>query len=66
MGQYKAIKDKNDNFLKIGDKVKDAKGNVWKLENIGGVALMVYPHIGDIKKTQVIRKVDFTQYEKVD
>lgn len=65
MATPKAIKDKNGTILAIGNRVRDGKGKEWKLDNIGGIALLIYPTTGTIKKTQAIRKVDFTQYEKV-
>jgi len=63
--EVNSVKDKNGVFLSIGNRVKDAKGKEWKLDNIGGVSMLVYPVVGAVKKTQVLSKVDFKEYEKV-
>lgn len=65
MAIVKAIKDKNETILKIGDRVKDAKDKVWKLENVRGVSRLIYPVIGRTEKSLTVSKVDFTEYEKV-
>ena len=59
------VKDKNGTIIAMGNKVKDEKGKVWKLQNITGVARLVYPVTGKIEKTQTLSKVDLTKYEKV-
>ena len=64
--QTKAIKDKNGTILKIGDKVQEIKGKLWKLENFNGVAMLVYPTVGKWEATKVLSKVDFSKFEKVD
>ena len=62
----KARLDKNGTIIAMGNKVKDEKGKVWKLENFCGVPRLVYPVTGKIDKTIGLSKVDLTKFEKVD
>jgi len=57
--------DKNGTILAIGNRVKDEKGKEWKLQNVGGVAMMQYPISGKVEESIVLSKVDLTKYEKV-
>lgn len=59
------ITDKNGTILLVGNKLKDEKGKVHKIENIQGVAMVVYPVVGKRRKTTLLRKYDFTKCEKV-
>lgn len=63
--EVSSIKDKNGDFLTIGNRIRDEKGQEWKLDNIRGVSVLAYPATGKIKKTIALKKVDFTKYEKV-
>lgn len=59
------MKDKNDNFVKLGDSVTDEKGVAWKLENINGVTFACRYTSGRRVQTIPHRKIDFNKLTKV-
>ena len=59
-------RDKHGNILKIGDTIRNRKGETRKLENIGGVTMAVERDDNNrIIKTTVLRKIDLMQMERV-
>lgn len=60
-----AKKDKNGKIIAVGDRLMDKDGKIWKIQNINGVAKLVFPIVGNIEKTMPVSKVDFLEYEKV-
>lgn len=61
----KALKDKNETILVMGNNVKDEKGKIWKLQNVTGVAMLQHPITGKVEESIVLSKVDLSEYEKV-
>ena len=59
-------RDKHGNILKIGDTIRNSKGETRKLENINGVSMAVArDDTGKITNTIVLSKIDLTQMERV-
>lgn len=66
MEEFEIQKDKNGTILKIHDKVKDLKGEVWKLENVRGVTLALrYNAKNQIVESKVLRKLNLDECEKI-
>ena len=60
------IKDKNEIILKVGDRVQDKKGELWRIENINGVTFMTrYNSKNKMVETKPFRKFDFATSRKV-
>lgn len=60
------MKDRNGNILKIGNKLKNKKGDIGTIQNIGGVTMLIHKHEnGEIKQSIVFNKVDLSQMELV-
>lgn len=60
-----AKKDKHGKIVSVGNRVMDKDGKIWKIQNIRGLAYLVFPIVGKIDKTILVSKVDFADYEKV-
>lgn len=65
-------KDKNDEILKVGDKLKHIKGEIRQIVNVCGVCVLALkkdnekPSTPDnILETKVFKKVDLSEWEKV-
>jgi len=58
-------KDKNGNILKIGDKLKNTKGEVARIENICGVTRLVSRKNGRVVQTMRLNDVNLEMMEKV-
>jgi len=58
-------KDKNGNILKIEDKLKSAKGEIFTIENFGGVTRLAMRVNGQVIKTIVFNDVDLTEMELI-
>jgi len=59
-------KDKNGNILKVNDRLTNAKGEVFFIENIRGVTMLITKHENKrIKSAKVFSKIDLNEMEKV-
>jgi len=58
--------DKNGTLLKIGDHVKNKKGDIYHLQNLSGVSMAIRKNAkGQIVESTVLRKMKFETMEKV-
>ena len=63
MMQYKDI---NSTILKIGDHVKNKKGDIYHLQNLSGVSMAIRKNAkGQIVESTVLRKMKFEGMVKV-
>jgi len=59
-------KDKNETILKVGDSLTNQKGEVFTIENIRGVTMLVTKHENKrIKSAKVFSKIDLSEMEKI-
>jgi len=62
--QTKIYRDCNGELLQVGDRVKNVKGEIARIENFNSITRLAIIENGRIVKTVNIRDVDFTQLEK--
>ena len=58
--------DKNGTLLKIGDHVKNKRGDIYHLQSLSGVSMAIRKNAkGQIVESTVLRKMKFETMEKV-
>ena len=58
--------DKNGTLLKIGDHVKNKRGDIYHLQNLSGVSMAIRKNAkGQIVESTVLRKMKLETMEKV-
>jgi len=57
--------DINGKIIKVGDTLKDEKGELWTLQNISGVTMITQSDDHKITRTQIWNKVKHNRWEVV-